>query len=277
MQLVRNSWIIPVGKTYRGKTVLFDFLDLPHMKVAGVTKSGKSAFMKWLLFTLAIQHSEEHLHIYIIDLKGGATFAPWEHLPHVKGVYSDIDEARAVLEGVKNEMERRNQMLKLSRYNFKDDPNFPHILVLIDEGGEMAPKEGVGKVERELRMACMSALSSLARVGREPRIHILYGTQRPDANTLPTNIRSQMEATFCFRVQEDIDSRIVIRHNGAEKLEHIPGRMIFQTPDKEILVQAPYLSDKVVTNWLRTYADKVPETVDVPGNMSLPDGVSDWM
>ena len=267
-----------MGIDSRGKWVYFDFLSIPHSKVAGVTGSGKSVLMKWLLYALLRQQSD-HVIAYVIDLKGGVTFAAWEHHPSVHGVYSSLKEAREVLENVEAEMQRRNDVARLLEYNFKPIPKWPHIVVLIDEGGEMAPKESVTEAERKLRQACMSALSSLARVGREPGIHVIYGTQRPDANTIPTNIRGQMEATFCFRVQTDSDSRIIIRHNGAEQLPDIPGRVIFQTPNREVVCQTPYLSKKFITRWLKSYWKPTDEAatavIDVP-SLSLPEGSSEW-
>lgn len=278
MKLVRNSWTIPIGKVSKRKWVYFNALEVPHMKVAGVTGSGKSAFMKWLLYCILRQQDADRVQVYIIDLKGGATFAPWEHHPSVAGVYDDIGRALMVLQDIETEMHRRNQVAKLKRYNFQPIPRWPHIIVLIDEGGEMSPK-GYSGDDKKLRDACMTTLSSLARVGREPCIHVIHGTQRPDADTLPTHIRSQLEGTFCFRVKEDIDSRIVLRHNGAEQLPKNPGRMIYQTPATEMIVQAPYLSDKVIEQWLKSYWTPEDEAaaavIDVP-SLSLPEGSSEW-
>ena len=269
IKLVHNSWNVPIGQVSKNKWVYFNFLDIPHIKIAGVTKSGKSAFLQWLLYVLLRQQDPDNIIVYVIDLKGGATFAVWEHHPAVAGVYVDIQGAYDVLNAVREEMERRNEVTRLRRYNFQSAPKWPQIVVVIDEGGEMSPK-GYRGAEKTIRDNCMSTLSSLARVGREPGIHVVYGTQRPDADTLPTHIRSQLEITFCFRVKENIDSQIVLRHNGAEQLPLIPGRMIFQTPDREVIVQAPYLSEKLVMDWLKFYANKPEASAGSRSNMSTP-------
>ena len=110
----------------------------------------------------------------------------------------------------------------------------------------------------------MHILSTLVRIGREPGVHIIHATQRPDADTLPTTIRSQLETRFCFRVAEDLDSRIVLRHSGAEKIPLIPGRMIMQTPNSEQLVQAAYVSPSQVITWLQSYKVATPYGIDAP-------------
>lgn len=255
LRAVKGSWRVPIGRTYWGRTVLLNLNGgSPHTKVAGVTGSGKSVAMKSMLYYLAVQQSPPHLEVHIIDLKGGLTFAHFELLPHVAGVYRNTEEALFCLCYCVEEMWRRIEEVRQARKAFREDPKFKTIVLMIDEGGEMAPADAIGD-EKKLREACMDQLSTLARVGREPGIRIIYGTQRPDRYTLPMTVRSQLENTLCFRVSETHDSKIVLDHEGAEKLPKIPGRMIFKTPAGEIPVQGVYIPDDSLLNWLKGYAD----------------------
>jgi DNA segregation ATPase FtsK/SpoIIIE-like protein len=251
-----GSWLVPIGKTYRGKWVYWDVAKgCPHTKVAGATGSGKSEFLKMALYVLTQQQPPERLQIHIIDLKGGATFASFERLPHVQKVYQSTAEALLALSYCESIMWDRLELIRRARVNLQEPPRFPCLMVVIDEGGELAPADAVGD-EKKMREECMKVLSTLVRVGREPNVRVVYGTQRPDRYTLPMTIRSQLENTMCFRVREDYDSKIVLGHEGAEKIKRNPGRMIFQTPDGEIPVQAAYVSPDVLEQWLSQYEDR---------------------
>lgn len=280
IELKPYSWMVPIGRTYRGKWVYFDFDgNIPHLKVAGATGFGKSAFLQMILYVLCQQQKPNNLTVDLIDLKGGATFAPFRRLPHVTGVYRDIEGAKKCLQEAEQMMYTRLNELEKSRGRLDDDPTFPRHIIIIDEGGELAPGKKSGE-QKKIRQECMHLLSSLARIGREPRICIVYGTQRPDKDTLPMDIRSQLEAVFCFHVKEHYDSEIVLGHEGAEEIANIKGRMIFQTPDGEMPVQAAYVSQQRIYEWLSSYSDvayKVDSKVASTSGLSALDVASDWV
>lgn len=236
---------------------------IPHVAIAGATGNGKSAFLKWFLYVLCHQQSEKYLDIHIIDLKGGATFAAFLRAPQVEAVYRDTPEALIALTWVEQLMWERLDEIREARYHFRALPKYREVILVIDEGGELSPADAIDTQERKeksMRAQCMNLLSTIIRVGREPGIHVVYATQRPDRNTLPLTIRSQMEARFCFRVKEDYDSEIVLRHKGAEKLNGV-GRMLFQLPSSEQEVQAVLVPDEVVDAWLKSFGD-VPIDVE---------------
>lgn len=237
-----------------------DLDKIPHTKVVGITGSGKTEAMKSMLYFLCNQLSPSQLEVHIIDLKGGASFAQYEVLPHVYKVYRTTEEALIALCYCEQVMWERLDEIFQARKSFKEPKKYPALVMMIDEGGEMSPTDAIGD-EKKLRAACMEVLSTLVRVGREPGLRIIYGTQRPDRYTLPMTIRSQLENTLCFRVLETYDSKIALGHEGAEKIKHNPGRMIFRSPNGEIPVQGVYVPDDVVRDWLMQYVDT---TWDIP-------------
>ncbi|WP_245575939.1 FtsK/SpoIIIE domain-containing protein [Alicyclobacillus contaminans] len=232
------------------------FLDLaaaPHTKIAGLTGMGKSSMMLTVLYYFCRQQPTCEIHI--IDLKGGATYAPWINVPQVRGIYADTASALECLRYCEDTMRARLEEIRQARAAFMAPKTYPLLVVLIDEGGEMAPAGAIGS-EKQLRESCMQVLSTLVRVGREPGIRVIYGTQRPDANhTLPPTIRSQLDHTICFRVRERNDSNIVLGHEGAEQLMVNPGRGIYQCGVYETEFQAVYIPEDSLLAWLRTYRD----------------------
>lgn len=215
-----------------------------------------------MLYYICTQQSPRNVEIHIIDLKGGATFAQFELLPHVFKVYRNTEEALLALSYCRDEMWNRLDQIREARKRFERDPWFKTLIILIDEGGELSPADAIGD-EKKLRAACMDTLSTLARVGREPGIRIIYGTQRPDQHTLPMTIRTQLENTLCFRVSEHYDSKIVLGHDGAEVLPKIPGRMIYKTPNGEREVQGVYIPEDALSRWIKQYVGYV----DVEGTI----------
>lgn len=234
---------------------------VPHLEIAGVTGSGKSEFLKWLLYVLCNQQPPWRLDIRILDLKDGATFSAWAHLPHVTAIHDDTDSAIKELHSILGEMHERLGQIRRARYKFQELPQFQELILVIDEGGELSPADADGD-EAKKRKEAMHLLSQIVRIGREAQLHVIYSTQRPDKDTLPLRIRSQLEARFAFRVAEDYDSKIVLRHEGAEQLPLYPGRMIYQTPSFEEEVQATYAPDEFIQAWLMKWA----RIIDVDGH-----------
>jgi DNA segregation ATPase FtsK/SpoIIIE-like protein len=219
---------------------------------------------------------------YLIDLKGGATYAAFERVPRVRGVYVTTAEALRALEYCERILWQRLSEIREARRALREPPRYPAVMVLIDEGGELAPAGASGD-EKTIRTECMHRLSTLVRVGREPGLRVVYATQRPDKDTLPMTIRSQLETTICFRVSEDYDSTIVLGHPGAEQLPHIPGRCIVKTPDFELPVQALYMPPTELERWLREYPDKAAKHTDkgaaargIEAPLSAPDTAYAW-
>ncbi|MFB5192004.1 FtsK/SpoIIIE domain-containing protein [Alicyclobacillus fastidiosus] len=243
-----KNWRIPIGKTRYNQTVFCNFNKVHHWKVAGATGSGKTEFLRYLVTYMCMKYSPDDVQFAIVDLKNGVSFAQFQWFPHVRGVYKTVPEAVSAIHAAHETMVERLQEVERLRAVFQPEPVYPRLIVLIDEGGELAPANAVLDEDKELRKAAMHLLSSVVRIGREPRVNIIYGTQRPDNDTLPVSIRGQMEGVFCFRTENELDSKIVLRHEGAEKLPWIPGRYLYKSPlvKYDIEVQSPYIPDKVL-------------------------------
>lgn len=242
---LKGSWKMLIGKTYRGKWVFFDFGDVvPLYIVAGAMMFGKTAFIKTVLYTLCRQQSERHLNILIVDRKGGASFAAWKHVPHVLDVQKELKGAKKVLEDAEQTMWDRLGAIEQAKLRFEPAPEFAHLFVVIDEGSLL-----------KLDDDCMQHLQNIAAIGREPRVHIMYGTQRPSAEILPVVIRDQMEGRFVMTVNEPGSSRVVLGDDNTDayRLSKHPGRMIHRSADGQVELQAAYVPEEVITEWIRGY------------------------
>ena len=135
-----------------------------------------------------------------------------------------IDGGRAlkVLRLLCNEMDSRYRLMR--EYGFSDWEEFvkygeveverPERLVLmIDELTDLTywdreAERGVfrGYVEKYL--------VRLAMLGRAAGIHLVLGTQRPDANVLSGQLRANMPCRICLRVANKTERRIVLGMSG---------------------------------------------------------------
>lgn len=246
-KILKGSWLVPIGKTHWGKWVYFNFSGVvPHSIIAGSTKFGKTAFLKLILYILCQQQPPTKLQIMIVDLKGGASFGQWKHLPHVIDVKRSLDGAEEVLQAAEAEMWRRLNSIDEARMRFDKPPGFPHLFVVIDEGSLLKMSDD-----------CMKHLQNIAAIGREPHVHILYGTQRPSHEILPVVIRDSMEGRFVFNLNEPGSSRVALgdQNTDAYRFSSRPGRMIHLSPDGQKELQAAYVDNDTIEAWLRTFAD----------------------
>lgn len=289
------SWVVPIGKTYRGRWVHYDFSGVtPHCIVAGSTKFGKTAFIKTLLYVLCHQQPPKALKIIIVDLKGGAGFAAWQHVPHVVDVKRDLAGALEALQQAEEEMWMRLDEIRDARMAFHALPLLPRLFIVIDEGSLL-----------KLDDACMQHLQNIAAIGREPHVHIVYGTQRPSNDVLPVTTRDSLEGRFVFNLNEPGSSRVVLGdHNtDAYNFSSRPGRMIHRSADGQVELQAAYVPDDVIEAWIQEYVrqpdrgvssvidapfmdvqhegwryrvDNTPQGYDTGGSLSDADAVPDW-
>lgn len=65
----------------------------PHLLIIGPTGSGKSECFKLILYSLLNSHSAKKLQLYLIDFKGGATFAQLSASSSVVGFATDLDQS----------------------------------------------------------------------------------------------------------------------------------------------------------------------------------------
>ena len=87
----RSFLRVPIGVNDSGQPVLLDLKESaelgmgPHGLCVGATGSGKSELLRTLVLGLLATHPPEDLSMVLVDYKGGATFAPFEHVPHSPG------------------------------------------------------------------------------------------------------------------------------------------------------------------------------------------------
>lgn len=227
--------------------------DGPHALLAGTTGSGKSELLTAWVLQLCLAQPPERLALVLVDYKGGAAFDPLRALPHVAGVLTDLDPAGTwrALSSLRAEVRRRERVLAaagakdVAALRRADRP--PRLVVLVDEFATLASEHP----------DVLDALVRVAAQGRSLGIHLVLATQRPQGAVTPS-IRANTALRVCLRVLDPADSRDVLGHDGAARLDRVPGRLLVAGAEDEAVprpAQAPWAGrERDVTQAVREIA-----------------------
>jgi DNA segregation ATPase FtsK/SpoIIIE, S-DNA-T family len=192
----------------------------PHTLIAGSTGSGKSVLMQNILLGIAATNTPDQASILLIDPKQGVDYFHFEDLPHLSGGLI-VEEQQAIqrLESLVHEMNERYKRLRSAKasnikaYNKKvdDSDRMPTIWVIHDEFAEWMLME-------DYKAAVSETVQRLGVKARAAGIHLIFAAQRPDANVMPMQLRSNLGNRLILRVDSEGTSEVALGEKGAEKL-----------------------------------------------------------
>ncbi|MEI5905620.1 FtsK/SpoIIIE domain-containing protein [Bacillus spongiae] len=228
-----SGWKVPVGMSRKG-ALIHDFEQRPHMIVAGATGFGKSEFIK-MLITVLTHSQSDNARFHLIDLKGGLELGRFKNMRQVETFGRNPDEARIILDNIQADMSAKLDDLFAQGYkDIAEAGQKERYFVFIDEAADIADDK-----------QCMAITTDIARRGRAAGYRLIYSTQYPTNETLPSQVRANIGARVCFRLETNVQSRAVLDEGGAEELPEIQGRAIFRRVSNHI-VQTPYIERKTI-------------------------------
>ncbi|MFP7480175.1 FtsK/SpoIIIE domain-containing protein [Terribacillus saccharophilus] len=249
-----DGWTLPIGIGLSGM-VMHDFDKVPHMTVAGATRQGKTVLLKLILAHLISNHPDD-AEIYIVDMKGGLEFGPYERMKQIKRVASSVDEAGELFEHILAEMRQRMKMFREKEYtNILDTDLKRRTFIIVDEGAELTPSAFHSKDEKKVYQYCQQALSEITRIAGAMGYRNIFCTQYPTADTLPRQVKQNSDAKISFRLPTEVASRVAIDESGAEQISNV-GRAIYRTHERQE-IQVPYVSDEEIKEKLGRYMEDV--------------------
>lgn len=240
-----NELSCPVGIDQKGNVVVLNFSssNSPHLLIGGTTGSGKSEALNTILSGLQKHYSPNELGLSLVDPKT-TELIHYENSPHLVGnILSFDDEAIEMLDVVVEEMDGRYALLKskrvksLSAYNeiVSEEEKLPWKLIVLDEYGDLT-------TDPEAKKEIEKRLKRLAQKARSAGIHVIIATQKPSAEVISTNLRSNLNAQLALRVKSAIESNVIMDSKGAETLNG-KGDAFLKAEGKLIRIQCAYVPD----------------------------------
>ncbi|MDA7979459.1 MAG: DUF87 domain-containing protein [Pirellulales bacterium] len=192
----------------------------PHTLIAGSTGSGKSVLMQNILLGIAATNTPIQANILLIDPKQGVDYFQFEGLPHLSsGLIVEENQAVTRLESLVQEMDERYKRFRAAKANnitsfnrkCKLTDRMPTIWLIHDEFAEWMLVE-------DYKDAVSSTVQRLGVKARAAGIHLIFAAQRPDANVMPMQLRSNLGNRLILRVDSEGTSELSLGDKGAEKL-----------------------------------------------------------
>ncbi|MBQ8882681.1 MAG: hypothetical protein IJY70_04760, partial [Clostridia bacterium] len=266
----KSSLSFALGKDLNGKIRVESLEKMPHLLVAGATKSGKSSGLNSMLISLMYKSSPSEVKFILIDPKL-VEFTAYNGIPHLMTpqAITDVNEAINAFKWTEKEMDRRYLILQKSavrdiqEYNQRQEildglePKMPYIVVIVDEFASLmlSTKEHAKELDE--------IIMNIAGKARAAGIHLVLATQRPSVNVITGTVKANLNSRIAFAVASSQDSRIILDNNGAESLLG-RGDMLFAPVDSpvEIRVQGAYVDNSEVKRVVQFVKENNPSEYD---------------
>ncbi len=197
-------------------------IDFPngHAVIFGASGRGKTTFLRTIITSLALTHSPDELHIYILDF-GGRAMTILRDLPHVGAIITSEEEERVlrVLRRVNDIIDYRQVLFSEVKVNSLDSYNLanpakrlPAVLVVIDNFAEF----------KEYYDGLMGPLISLVREARAYGVHFLFSADLP--NALTGKLYNLITERFTLKLSDPGEYADIVGRGVPADLSPIPGR-----------------------------------------------------
>jgi len=246
-----DTWSVPIGFTRNAEMIFHDFDKSKHLIIAGATGYGKSAILK-LITTTLINQQPDNTELSLIDLKGGSAFHRYRNCKQVKYYSRDPESAENVLKRVQIDMQKSfGTVVDNGFEDVKEAGIRKRHFIIIDEAADLA----------EYRTA-MDIITDIARRGRSAGYYLIFCTQYPTAQVVPSQTKRNVIARLCYAVDTETASRVVLDEGGADKLPDIPGRGIYKSNIKRYIVQSPFITNEVIQQRIEPHIIEKGERVE---------------
>lgn len=239
-----GAWSIPIGKT-RKEWIYHDFDKAKHLIISGSTGYGKSVILKLIVTTLLTQQPE-NVELTLIDLKGGSAFHRFKDCRQVRYFEREPDKAVEVLKQTQKEMNK--SFVDVVDKGFEDVKEAgikKRHFIVIDEAADLADNKKATEI-----------ITDIARRGRSAGYYLVFCTQYPTAEVIPSQTKRNIISRLCYLVDTDIASRVVLDEGGASELPDIPGRGIYKCGPKRYILQSPIISNSKIKELITPYIVK---------------------
>ena len=210
-----------IGVKDNGDIIYGNWHEIPHRLVAGITRSGKTNFLHWLIFQFL--YAQPQGKIYIMDFKGGGDFSFYQNINLLEERVKVITTVEAGHQLLTQEIDqdfehRKNLINQQQRHKFDG----ARILLIVDEAADIALEIKTDKIKREID----GKLEKIARKGATFKINLIYCTQTPKVDIINTQVTSQLSNRIVFHIKAEVGNSVLEDKllNYATKIPEVSGR-----------------------------------------------------
>ncbi len=236
---------VSLGFDVSGKPVIADIAKMPHVLIAGQTGSGKSVCINAFLASLLFRAAPTEVKLILVDPKR-VELTHYNGIPHLlTPVIVEPEKVVHSLRWIMEEMDRRYKLFaqagarNIDAYNeMSGFQALPYIVLFIDE---LADIMLFSPVEVE------DSITRIAQMSRATGIHMVLATQRPSVDVITGLIKANIPSRIAFAVASQVDSRVILDTQGAEKLLG-RGDMLYLPPEqaKPVRIQGAFVNDREI-------------------------------
>jgi DNA segregation ATPase FtsK/SpoIIIE-like protein/Tfp pilus assembly major pilin PilA len=246
-----------------------------HAVVFGASGRGKTTFLRTVITSLALTHSPDELHVYILDF-GGRALSVLRDLPHVGAVITSEEDERVLrlLRKINEIIDKRQVLFSEARANSLEAYNLanptkklPAILVVIDNFAEF----------KEYYEGLLGSLISLVRESRAYGVHFLFSADVPGA--LTNKLYNLITERFTLKLSDPSEYSDIVGRGVPADLSSVPGRgyvrvgntpLEFQTAlsfkteegDQDGLVKVGKMGLRMKEIWKDAWTGERPSTIE---------------
>lgn len=258
-----TDWVLQLGTDEHGNSKSIPISNVSGVVVGGLPGSGKTA---WLTKTLASFSGCDSAQMVVIDGKGGMDLSALKPRSYqFVDDDMDLDAVIGALQEVKELVRERSQNLHAllgtsNFWNHGPTPEVPVVLVLVDECQTyLDPRQLVGKENKAKGTEIHALISFLVRKGRSAGVVTILTTQKPTADSLPTDIRDNSSVRVCFGVQSRYAAEAVLGDDwsvdcAASPLGAAVGVGVASVDSAFVRFRAPYVQEAAVADWVNRFA-----------------------
>jgi hypothetical protein len=261
---------IPIGYSKKGFVSLHLSDKYPNLLLAGCTGSGKSTCLNQIIINTILTQTPDQPNkqpkvlLNLIDFKSGIEFVHYKKCSIVNTYATDIKPAEDIILQLQKITTDREKLFAKSGVSKIDDYNnryphkkLPYHLVIVDEFADLREQKHITAV-----------FDKVIRKGRCSGIFFILSTQRPTVDTIPGNLKANIQCYLAFRTTSARESEIILGYGNQDANQiNVPGRGIFQAYNR-VEVQPMYIKndDRTIVPLIKhTYRKEITQNENLTG------------
>lgn len=248
---------IPVGYDESRKLQYIDLNDsaTPHLGIFGTTGGGKSNVLR-VAITNLILHNDctDSIRFYLFDFKK-CELSSFSRCKCVEEFCCEVSEAEYLFQDLCNEMESRYDLFSkeecsnITEYNKKHKKDkLKHIILVIDEFADLKDNK-----------PCKKCIDKLGQKARGAGMHMIISSQRSDAKTIDSSIKTNLTTIIGLKCANEVSSRVILDDGCLAHLKE-PGELVIKRGSELLHLKAPLLEKEDSTSLIKhTFIDKKPK------------------